>query len=371
MSLIYFFSRLSNRLPYCCRFCLYYLFLLFYPFWVRKHGDSKGYLSQYKKDEGFSCIENNTVFENPKYDLQIVVPVYNVEKYLEDCLNSIVNQKTKYRYKIVIINDGSTDESSKILEKYQAYSNVHIINQNNQGFSGARNTGLRFLDADYVMFVDSDDLLEQSAIEVLLSTAKSYDIDIVQGDNTAFRSKIKLNGHVQLTGRCSPQKLNGFPWGKVYKATLWEKVHFPEKYNYEDTVNRLIVFNLAKTAYICNDIVYHYRINDAGITRSTVGSYKLLDTVWVTLQLHRDAQQLNLAFTKEYSEVFVNQLMFNLVRTISLKSIDISRAIFDLYCDSINWEQLELPISRLSCRALEYLKNNDFKKFYLSSLILK
>ena len=80
---------------------------------------------------------------NLQYDLQIIIPAYNAEKYIEKCLNSILSQKTQYTYVITVINDGSTDETSQILSKYLDDEHVDIISQSNKGFSEARNRGLK------------------------------------------------------------------------------------------------------------------------------------------------------------------------------------------------------------------------------------
>lgn len=96
----------------------------------------------------------------------IIVPVYNVEKYLKKCINSILNQTYK-NFEIIIINDGSTDKSKKILETYKDNSNIKIINQSNKGLSVSRNVGIKNSTGDYLLFVDSDDYIENNLLEVL------------------------------------------------------------------------------------------------------------------------------------------------------------------------------------------------------------
>lgn len=371
MNVLYFLCRLSRRLPVRARIILYYLLLFVYPLKAKKQHNPQAFLLNYKQDAGESCIVDNDVLDTPKYDLMIVVPIYNVQKFLVECMDSILNQETQFSFYVVAVNDGSTDGSCDILNRYQSYDNVKIINQTNKGISGARNSALHIIDAKYVMFVDSDDILAQGAIEKLMSYSVQTDADIIQGAYDVFGDNGKNIRCVEKRGYCKAQCLNGFPWGKVYKAYLWKKISFPEEYDFEDTLNRLITFNIAKSAYICEDIVYHYRFNESGVTRSMVGNYKLIDTVWVTLSLHKDASRLNLDSSEEYSEALINQLMFNMVRVASLKNHTINQAIFDLYRESVDYSKLERPISKLACQALGYLKNNNFNKFYLSSILLK
>lgn len=123
----------------------------------------------------------NNEIKDPKYDLQIIVPAYNVEKYVDECIKSILSQDTEYKYLLVLVDDGSTDATSRIIDQYANSDNVKIIHQTNKGFSGARNAGLKEIFARYVMFVDSDDLLPQGAIQIMISAIKDKKADIVQG----------------------------------------------------------------------------------------------------------------------------------------------------------------------------------------------
>lgn len=117
--------------------------------------------------------------------ISVVLPVYNVEKYLEQCLDSIINQ-TVNNYEIIAINDGSTDNSLEILKKYEnRIGNFKIINKNNEGLSVARNVGLSNSTGKYVLFLDSDDMLRKDAIEKITQVAIDYDVDLITFD--AFR----------------------------------------------------------------------------------------------------------------------------------------------------------------------------------------
>ena len=109
---------------------------------------------------------------DPRCDLQIVIPAYNVESYLAKCMDSVLSQKTKYTYHVVLVDDGSTDATPAIADRYAADSRVTVIHQENRGFSGARNVGLSTLFGRYIMFVDSDDYLPQGAMRVTLWKAE-------------------------------------------------------------------------------------------------------------------------------------------------------------------------------------------------------
>ena len=111
--------------------------------------------------------------ENNDEDLiSIIVPVYNVEKYLEQCLESLLNQTYK-NIEIIVVNDGSTDQSLDILKKYSFKDNrIKLYSQKNQGISAARNTALEHINGKYVMFVDSDDWIEINTCEIALHEMK-------------------------------------------------------------------------------------------------------------------------------------------------------------------------------------------------------
>lgn len=102
--------------------------------------------------------------------LSIIIPVYNTENYLKQCLDSCLNQKvSENEYEIVCIDDGSTDSSQKILNEYsEAHSNLHIYKQSNQGVSNARNQGIIFSKGDWLWFVDSDDYISENSVSELL-----------------------------------------------------------------------------------------------------------------------------------------------------------------------------------------------------------
>ena len=115
-----------------------------------------------------------------KLKISVVVPVFNSEKYLEKCIDSIINQTYK-NIEIILINDGSSDKSEEICNSYlKTYKNIKLINQSNSGVSVARNNGLKSSTGDYVLFVDSDDWLEKDMLEIMVKEIDNFDIDIVR-----------------------------------------------------------------------------------------------------------------------------------------------------------------------------------------------
>lgn len=101
--------------------------------------EARTFLESISKNPNNSSVSQHLIQVNPEYDLLIIVPAYNVELYIEECINSILSQKTKYKYRVIIVNDGSTDRTGVLLEQYQTDTRIKIIHQSNKGFSGARN----------------------------------------------------------------------------------------------------------------------------------------------------------------------------------------------------------------------------------------
>lgn len=116
----------------------------------------------------------------------VIIPVYNVEKYLDECLHSISSLNSP-DYEIIAVNDGSTDNSAAILNEWEKrLPNLVVINQENRGLSAARNTGLKFSKGEYIAFIDSDDYVDANAMHQLLETARHNNTDICVGDFKVF-----------------------------------------------------------------------------------------------------------------------------------------------------------------------------------------
>lgn len=261
------------------------------------------------KGKPFACNK----FVSPIVHLQIVVPAYNAEAWLEECMESILSQKTKYTYRVILIDDGSTDHTPAIADRYAADERVKVIHQPNAGFSGARNTGLKELFGQYVMFVDSDDKLYPGAIETLLDAAFEHDSDIVVGGNYDIRGNDISVGHSfkkdgQLT--LKPGALSGVPWGKVFKASCFENIIFPEGYWYEDSIMSFLVYP-GKSIWMIEDFVYLYRLNPKGITQSGKGKPKAVDSYWITELLMQCRSEMNLPMDKAFLEKYLRQIVLN------------------------------------------------------------
>lgn len=123
--------------------------------------------------------------------ISVIIPVYNVEDYLEECIDSVLNQTYK-KTEIILINDGSTDSSHIILERYSYYSNIIILSQENSGQSVARNKGMKVAKGEYIYFLDSDDYISPKTFEDLIQTMKDNNLDLIRFAAQSFADKLDI-----------------------------------------------------------------------------------------------------------------------------------------------------------------------------------
>lgn len=196
----------------------------------------------------------------------IVVPVYNVEDYLEKCVNSILNQEYK-DYELVLVDDGSTDKSGAICDRLVLENkdkiSIKVIHQENEGLGGARNTGLANATGEYVWFIDSDDSIKENALEEINAYIEKNQVQMVVFDYCTIDENDKIMETVSCFNKTDevfslqncPEMLfmPNSAWNKVYKRSLFEKVNvkFPDREWFEDlsTVIKLYPF-IDRVGYI-------------------------------------------------------------------------------------------------------------------------
>lgn len=219
--------------------------------------------------------------------ISIIVPIYNVEEYLKECLDSIQKQ-TYQNYDCIMINDGSTDSSREIAETYLVDSRFRLINQDNQGLSAARNTGLRNLkeESSFVAFVDSDDYLNPLFLEKLAEQI-SEDVDIIEGSIQSYKEGIYYNllqiHQDKLVLTTVEEKLEQlwfqgvrisvFP--KLYRKSLLNDNFFPQGFIFEDLAVIPELVTLSRKWVKIQDVLYYYRIRENSITTKSFSEKNL------------------------------------------------------------------------------------------------
>lgn len=293
-----FYQRIRN--VQCSKIlarCCYLLYLLYYCIQKRQkkhHEKTKIDLNMAlqqiervspKPDITFSMNEEDA---DVTVDLTVIVPVYNYRTVLKQCLDSIQKQETKYSYEMIFVDDGSTDGSAVILNEYKTDKRISIFRQENKGISSARNLALNQAGGKYIMFVDCDDYLEPDAIEVLLNQAYNKDCDIVEAAYYTFTDNLlQRRNYVQQEVFLKGQDYNklmkytGYPWAKVFKRELFQKVRFPEKAWFEDTLVKMILFRECQNYAYISKPLYGYRKYDGNFTETQVKSTRGIEHYWM------------------------------------------------------------------------------------------
>ena len=320
------------------------------------------------KPSGTCYTADRQCSKQPRYDLDIIIPVYNVESYLQTCLNSVIDQQTKYSYRTIIIDDGSTDKSPEIIGNFSENDSVLIIKQKNQGVSVARNTGLDCVDAQYVLFVDSDDILADGAVEMLLDKAFENDADIVEGGFDTFKGEEIISHTRRRTGFSTVSSLSGFPWGKVIRASYFKNLSFPAGYLFEDTIFSFILYQLVQTVYTLNEQTYKYRLNEKGLNLSSKQTPSRVDSFWVTIQILSELDKFGIEPSESLYTSLLQQVGMNFKRTFRLKPRAIQYACFRILTDIVNKKFGDysgaLPYQHLDTA----LKNKKFGDYLVACL---
>lgn len=227
--------------------------------------------------------------------LSIIIPVYNVEKYVEKCIRSCENQNIpKDDYEVIVVNDGSPDGSLTIVERVaKEYPNIKVISQENGGLSAARNTGMQHADGEYYMFVDSDDWIEENCLGKLIKKIKDENPDalaicaanIINGEpkrRQSYLDETPMTGQdVLLMGisLCAPFSI----WKSSFLKN--NNLYFYKGIFHEDTEFSPRAYYLANKVSFTNDIIYFVYQNPTSITR-TFNPKKEFDKVFVARRLH-------------------------------------------------------------------------------------
>lgn len=254
-----------------------------------------------------SCIlDEKRKFSCSNIDLSIIIPLYNSAPFIDKCLTAFINQRTEYKFEIILVNDGSRDNTEEIIDKYiKKYPEIIVkINQKNQGISAARNNGLAKVKGRYIAFADHDDWVSEDYIQRLLTIAYEKNADIVKCGYTKM-----INGKIALP-ECDADKIYmnglgndvlnvpGFIWGGVYKNELFERIKFPEKYWYEDMVTRFLVFRKSKIFVNISDAIYYKLVHKNNASKKVWSSEnaKCLEDIYLVESLIDDNKKENLSF---------------------------------------------------------------------------
>ena len=213
--------------------------------------------------------------------VSIIVPIYNVEQYLEKCIDSIINQ-TYTNLEIILVNDGSPDNSLKICNFYKEKdSRIKVINKENGGLSDARNVGLENSHGEFILFVDSDDWISSVMVSELVEFITKFNADMV----ISRYYKVFSNYHIEESSKSAKSvevlsktevmerimddnNITNHVWRKLYKKSIIPKDVFPKGKNYEDIYAMPLILENCQKIVNIDKVHYYYRMNNSGIVMS-------------------------------------------------------------------------------------------------------
>ena len=321
--------------------------------------------------------------------ISVIIPVYNVEKYIEDSLNSVLNQSFK-DIEVICVDDESTDNSLRILNEFEARDKrVKVISQKNKGNGGARNTGLKHASGDYVYFLDADDLLFENALEKMYRNAKSNQSDLVIFKITRFYETedliydkpsfpldeiLKNDNYDDFTfnyKEIKPYVMNKGSfgiWAKLYKKEFLDEhgdiFVFPEKTPFGDVRFHVASLILAPRISFIDDYLYKYRLsNPDSITNSRSNRIKIFDVIDSVEDLLIDTG-FHEEFKDEFAKFKIYQILHHMSSANSVEYFNKAREEF-LKIDADN---LNLPVSYKG--RYQLLLDSDNYNNYLHELIL-
>ncbi len=290
-------------------------------------------------------------------DISIVVPIYNASKSLNKCIDSLINQ-TKKEIEIILINDGSTDDSEKIIKQYKD-ERIKYFKNKNQGIGKTRNFGIKKSIGKYIMFVDSDDYLDKNACKIMYEKATKDKLDIVVCDyysvlNKKVKQKVKIESFNNTSLKENPSlllKINLAPWNKMYSKKMITKnnITFEEKLKYEDAPFVAQALDKSKTIGKIDKALNYYVIHNNSET--TIRDERVFDIIKIVDKIRQYFSD------KDYAKNIVNTLTIKILVNYNIqqryqKDKKIAMKFID---ESFNYMKENIPNFRKS----NYFKNRN------------
>lgn len=320
--------------------------------------------------------------------VSVIVPVYNTSKYVEECVDSILNQSYS-NLEVLLIEDHSSDSSLECLKKYQKDLRVVLLqNDANYGVGYSRNRGIEHATGDYLTFVDSDDVLESMAIETLVSSLEKGNTTMSMCDYDTFygRTPFIANHSIQSEVICLEEnpnlldKCGGACWAKLFQKSLFADFRFPEGIVYEDApITYPVMIKAGKISFVPSSL-YHYRFNLNGITKKSKKgpSRDILDIYPSALLLDKNYQLVrrndsldrkmkelgyNILFLGALNSGFWLQMRKRKLLANAFYSLANKRYGFTSYQDSTYLQKRVAEVPQFAIR-MKYLSTFVFQKKY-------
>lgn len=255
--------------------------------------------------------------------ISVVIPVYNVEKYLSECLDSVINQTYK-NLQIILVDDGSTDFSGKICDVYAEKDNrITVVHQKNAGAGAAKNTGLELIDGEYFSIIDSDDYIELDMYEKMVNSLEKYNADIVQclfrnvyvDDSFDRKYKIKGNYPKVLTSKIFLKEYL-YDWkyaifaNKVFKSSLLKDIRFPVGRKIDDEFFTYKLVCNAKKVVNIDNILYNYRMRKTSVMNENNSDRLIYDRIDCFIERYNYVSDIYPSLKKKYNLKLYDDLLY-------------------------------------------------------------
>lgn len=262
--------------------------------------------------------------------LSIIIPIYNVELYIEECISSLIKQIDQ-RVEVILVNDGTPDQSMNIIKKQlenvpvELKSCFNFIYQENLGQSEARNNALRIATGNYISFLDSDDIISDEYLCEIMYVINKYNADIISFKSSRFSERptkekiynnsIKLKGFYELNDDLMVSIFDKCSWFLcfyVYKKELFDNMFFPKGYLFEDANVIPEIFLRAGNIYFSENIIYYYRVNLSGslLGVSKVNLEKQKLSYEYILNIYKERLVKNRIYTSPYISMYLLYILF-------------------------------------------------------------
>lgn len=293
-------------------------------------------------------------------DISVIVPIYNAEKYLNKCVDSLINQ-TKKELEFILVNDGSTDKTEEIIKSYKD-SRIKYFKNKNQGIGKTRNFGIEKATGKYIMFLDSDDYLKNNACEILYKSVEKTDADLAICDfykiyDSGVKEKIKLLSFKPTTLRKTPSLVNEInlaPWNKLYKKELItkNKIKFVENLKYEDAPFVIEAFSKAGKIIKVDEYLNYYLIH--GNSETTVRDKRCFDILKIIDLIRKNTKN------EAYLQEEINKLTVRIITnyTIQQRNQKDKNVGLDFIDEAFSYLEKEVPDYKNN----KYFKNRSILK---------
>lgn len=312
--------------------------------------------------------------------VSVIVPFYNVEGYIEKCLETLVNQTLK-DIEIILVNDGSQDRSIEIVKKFikEYPEKIVYVEKENGGLSDARNYGLKYAKGEFVAFLDSDDYVEIDMYENMYKLAKEEKSDMVECDfYWEYPDKKKIDQAKMYDNKKEMlEKIRVVAWNKLIKREILEKtnIRFPKGYRYEDVEFTYKIIPYIEKVSFCKQPMVHYIQRDGSISNSQNERNKeIFDVLEHVIEFYKE-KNIYEEYKQQLEYVYVRYAFCSsFLRIVKIKDEEIKERLLNLTWEKVNtnfpnWKKNEILRKNKSLKDL-YLKTMNAVTFKMYELIL-